>query len=468
MRATAEGAPPAGAAWQSSLRTRLVLWFVAVLTATLLAFALGLFLTVRHGLWREFDLRLQHEVDAARGLLAPYWTIDGISAPDYINPLPENDRRWVEVWDLQGHRLFQSPQAEVQPHALPPPEAPRTWSTMAADGVPIRVTDAFVDIIGLPAAIRVVEPEAALRSELRALAGSIALGFVLCVAVAMWGGHRITRRALRPMEQLVAQTSAISADRLRQGVAVGEAPDEVGKLAAAFNDTMRRLDVSFEQARRFSADASHELRTPLTAIRTVGQVALQEPLDAAGYRDAIASMLEDAERLSGLLDSLLLLSRAEAGQVELARRPTDLGDLVRGVVDECAVLADEKQQTVIVDARALQAHVDPSVLRLALANLLHNAIRYTPSGGRIDVRVSVDDGRAVVSVRDTGPGIAPEHHTRLFDRFYRVDRGRARETGGSGLGLSIAHWAAAAHGGCITVNSAPGRGSTFSLEVPLV
>lgn len=454
-------------AWPSSLRTRLVLWVVALLTATLIAFAVVLFFSVRYALWHEFDLRLGHEVDSARSVLAPYWTIDGISAPDFINPLPEHDRRWVEVWSPEGERLFQSPQAEAQSlDGLATPADARVWSIETAARDPVRVLDAPTDIIGLPVVIRVMESEATIRSQLRAIAGFIAIGFVLSVAVATWGSYRITRRALRPMEQLVRQTADITADRLRHGVRIEGADDEVGAVAAAFNATMRRLDVSFEQARRFSADASHELRTPLTSIRTVGQVALQEPRDAQAYREVIGSMVEDAERLSRVLDTLLLLSRADAQQIQLARVRIELDALVRTLVDECEVLVEEKQQRLTFEGAAVTVDGDAGLLRLAVGNLLDNAIRYTPAGGRIDVVVAADHGRAVVSVKDSGPGIAPEHHARVFDRFYRADEVRSRESGGSGLGLSIAAWAAVAHGGRITIDSAPGAGSTFRLELP--
>ncbi len=451
----------------TSLRTKLVAWFVALLTVTLLAFATILFLSVQYGLWREFDLGLEHGVDSARSVLAPYWTIDGISAPDFINPLPEDDPRWVEVWSLQGDRLFRSPRAEARPIAgLPAPDGSRLWSSSDAELGPVRILDAQSDIIGLPVLIRVLEPEARIRASLGAIAASIALGFAFSLGIAVWGGYRITRRALRPIEELVAQTAEVTAERLRHGVAIQGADDEVAAIASAFNTTLRRLDVSFDQARRFSTDASHELRTPVTSIRTVGQVALQNPDDHAGHREAIGSMVEDAERLARLLDTLLLLSRADARQIEMVRTRIDLGDLLRDVVAQLDVLREEKDQTVNVEAAPVAVLGDVGLIRMAIGNLLHNAIRYTPAGGRIDVSVAARDGRAIVAVQDSGPGIAPEHHARLFDRFYRVDEMRAAESGGTGLGLSIASWAATVHQGRITLESVVGQGSVFRLELP--
>lgn len=452
---------------RSSLRTRLVVWFVALLTTTLAAFAAVLFLSVRYGLWREFDLRLGHDVDSARSVLAPYWTASGISAPEFINPIPAHDRRWVEVWSPDGERLFRSPEAQTRPIAgLGPAAGARTWPARTDGREPLRVLDAPADIIGLPVVIRVAESEASIRAQIRAIWTSIVVGLVICIAIAVWSGYRLTRRALRPLEQLVAQTAEVTADGLRRGVQIDGADREVHAVAAAFNETLRRLHVSFEQARRFSADASHELRTPLASIRAVGQAALQEPNDANRSREAIASIVEDTERLARLLDALLLLSRADAREIQLTRARVALDALVRGAVEQCEVLAEEKSHTITLDTVAVAVDGDADVLGLAIGNLLDNAIRYTPVGGRIRVAVTRREGLATVSVSDSGPGIAPEHHERLFDRFYRVDEVRSRQSGGTGLGLSIAGWAAAAHGGRVVLESAPGAGSTFRLELP--
>ncbi|MCC7126213.1 MAG: heavy metal sensor histidine kinase [Acidobacteria bacterium] len=452
-----------------SLRARLIVWFVALLTATMAAFAAVLFFSVRYGLWGEFDRRLGQEVESARSVLGPYWTSGGISAPEFINPLPEHDRRWMEVWSPHGERLFRSPEAEAQPiDGLGEAITARVWSVSDAHARPMRVLDAPTEIIGMPVVIRVAQSEESIRALIRAIWLSIAASLAVGIGIAVWSGYGITRRALRPLEQLVAQTGEVTADGLRRGVQIDGADREVHAVAAAFNDTLGRLHVSFEQARRFSADASHELRTPLTSIRTVGQMALQQPLDAHQYREAIASIVEDTERLTRLLDALLLLSRADAQQTQLKKTRVSLDTLVRDAVEQCEVLAEEKQHQITVDTAAVTVDGDADVLRLAIGNLLDNAIRYTPEGGRIHVAVSDAHGRATVSVTDSGPGIAPEHQARVFDRFYRVDDMRSRQSGGTGLGLSIAAWAAAAHGGRVTLDSTPGTGSTFRLELTQV
>jgi heavy metal sensor kinase len=276
----------------------------------------------------------------------------------------------------------------------------------------------------------------------------------------------MARRALRPVELMAEHARTITAERLQDRLPVQNPNDELGRLATIFNDTLARLDQSFDQLRRFTADASHELRTPLTALRSVGEVALAERHDASRYRDIIGSMLEDAERLTRLVDSLLTLSRADAGSAVLRPEPLDLAQVARDVVSDLCVLAEEKHQTVRIEAASTGCVVaDRLTLTQALVNLLDNAIKYSPHEATIVVTVS-SNGEAHVLVTDQGPGIPPEHRHRIFDRFYRVDQSRARSDGGVGLGLSIARWAVEANGGRLTLHRSDASGSTFRLSIP--
>ena len=199
-----------------------------------------------------------------------------------------------------------------------------------------------------------------------------------------------------------------------------------------FNETFLRLEDSFARLRRFTADASHELRTPLTAIRSVGEVGMHEGMDAASCREVIGSMLEETDRLTKLVDSLLTLSRADAGTVPFSKEVIDLAALAVEVGECLQVLAEEKEQNLAVAAPApVFAEVDRSTLRQALINLLDNAIKYTPVRGEVQVTVgTTPGGEAALAVIDNGPGIAAEHREKIFERFYRVDEGRSREVGG--------------------------------------
>jgi len=294
------------------------------------------------------------------------------------------------------------------------------------------------------------------------------MGIPCAVGLAVAGGYVLAGRVLLPVGAMADQARKITADSLGERLPVKNPADEFGRLATVFNETLSRLDDSFARLRRFTADASHELRTPLTAMRSVGEVALQRSLDRAAYRDVIGSMLEEVDRLTRLVETLLTLTRAESGRVQLVRNVVDLGGLATAVADSLRVLAEERAQTLSVEAEAeIKTTGDASVLRQGLSNLIDNAIKYTPDKGTITVRVAkMSLAEAAIEVRDTGRGIPAEHRDRIFDRFYRIDAARARDSGGLGLGLTISRWAIEAHGGRIEVESEEGKGSLFRIVLP--
>jgi len=295
----------------------------------------------------------------------------------------------------------------------------------------------------------------------------LALGLPLTVGAAALAGYWLAGRALAPVTRITEEARLISAARLDARLPVLNAHDELGQLAATFNELFSRLERSFEQLRRFTSDASHELRTPLTVIRSVGEVALRERHDEAVYRDTIGTMLEEADRLTRLVEELLTLARADGGRLAPRQEPLDLGELAVDTVQQLHVLAEEKGQRLEVSTQPLRVLGDRTVLRQALANILDNAIKYSPEGTTVSVSVSSDSDMAEVAIADQGSGIAPEHRERIFDRFYRIDPARSREAGGFGLGLAIARWAVEAHDGQILVEGDVGRGTVFRIRLPL-
>ncbi|MBM3778574.1 MAG: two-component sensor histidine kinase, partial [Acidimicrobiia bacterium] len=257
----------------------------------------------------------------------------------------------------------------------------------------------------------------------------------------------------------------ITAERLGDRLPVDNPSNELGKLATVFNDTLGRLEASFDRMRQFTADVSHELRTPLTAIRSVGEVGLRTARDEATCRRVIGSMLEDVDRMTSLVERLLAWSRADTGQARLQIEVFDLGELADEVVGQVGVLAEEKRQSLGVEvAGDVRCAADRQVLRQALLNLIDNAIKYTPAGGAIRVRVTGAGGHVRLDVSDSGPGIAGDQKTRVFDRYFRSTQGSAQK--GSGLGLAITKWAVEANGGDLAVASSEGNGSTFSITLP--
>ena len=440
-----------------SVRARLALWHAAVLTLIVCLFSAGIFVFVRGSLFAGVDRQLQ------RALTTIDWVYH--HEPEDIQYLaPESGIVLFRVV-ANGKVFYQTDKWARTGLATALAEAstsePMSWK--GPDGRWYRVRIAAEPSYTIAAAV----DEGARRDAMWTLIVILAAGIPLAAGLAIAGGYFLAGRALAPVGAMADKASEITADSLSERLPVANPRDEFGRLATVFNDTLARLQDSFERLRRFTADASHELRTPLTAMRSVGEVALQAPRDAAKYREVIGSMLEEVHRLTHLADSLLVLTRADSGATGTERELVELGSLAGSVADHLRVLAEEKQQRLVVESGVrVEALCDPAILRLGLMNLLHNAIKYTPERGAISIRTGeTASGHSSIEVEDSGPGIAPAHRDRIFERFYRVDAGSG-ESRGAGLGLAIARWAVAANGGRIELESEESRGSLFRIVLP--
>jgi heavy metal sensor kinase len=451
-----------------TLRGKLTIWSTVVLLATLLLYNAIVYVSLRQVLWHELDERLHNDIETLEGLLQPFWTPDGLNLPPGASALDDDDYRWMQVWSHQGRLLFASDAAIAQPiAALTTPPADRAISLDLGSGGSVRVKEESGHIAGHPVVVRVVTSEARLHQEIAEFLWLVGLAAPVVAALAALGAYQLIRQTLRPVDRLVAGAKAITAERLDVRVPVANAHDEVGQVARAFNATLSRLQASFDQMRRFTANAAHELRTPLTALRATGQAALASG-GRADSREAVVDMLAEADQLSRILETMMLLAQADAGTIPIKRQPIDLDTLVADVARACEVLAQDKGQRLSVSCSAGCASVDATVIRIAIANVIHNAIRYSPPSSDVAVRTLVQDSSWIVEVEDHGPGIAETHHPHIFERFYRVDPGRSRALGGVGLGLAMARWSIEAHGGRIEVQSREGVGSTFRLVLPHV
>jgi len=440
-----------------TVRARLTLWHAGVLTLIVCIFSAGILLFVGARLYTALDAQLERQIATIGKVyreepdelkdLASEWGITLFRVDD-----AGGLREQTEAWEREElSRALQSGD----------PTSPLSWT--ASDGRRYRVHS----FTGASYRVAAALDETSLRETIWTLAIILALGIPFAAGLAVAGGYFLAGRVLSPVGAMAQRAREITAESLAKRLPVDNAHDEFGRLATVFNDTLSRLQDAFERLRRFTADASHELRTPLTAMRSVGEVALQNPLDAVAYRDVIGSMLEEVDRLTRLVESLLILTRADSGKVHLVAEDLDLGVVAGNVIDQLHVLADEKQQELTLRAPIrVPATGDAALIRHALMNLIHNAIKYTPTGGKIAVEVNAAGGRAMIEVRDTGPGIPAAHHDRIFDRFYRVDTSRSREEGGVGLGLAIARWAVEANGGHIELASDGTEGSLFRLILP--
>jgi heavy metal sensor kinase len=277
------------------------------------------------------------------------------------------------------------------------------------------------------------------------------------------GGYALAGRALAPVDQITRAAAAISEQDLSRRLPASS-PDELGRLAATFNRLIERLEGAFDRQRRFTADASHELRTPLSIIQAVTSHKLLRRREPEEYEEALRQIDEAADYMTRLTGHLLMLARADAGQVTLDTERLDLTELLEHVVGQ----VEETSGRHIPIHSPGPVPVCGDALRLTelFLNLLENAIKYTPPVGAIGVEVSCDQETAKVVVRDTGIGIPAEHLPHIFERFYRVDRARAREEGGTGLGLAIGRWIVEAHGGTISAVSEPGQGTAMTVTLP--
>jgi heavy metal sensor kinase len=454
-----------------SVRVRLTLWYAGSLGLLLILYAVGVYAFLERNLFKELDRRLHDDFEIAEEMLEvkPAGDIAWRAAGHDTHG---DEDAWIEAWSPDGKSLYRSHsfvRSGLDKTSLPLPHASLGYrSVTLADGRGLRMLTEDYPLGGVPVIIRVGRSEERLRHELRELSILLAIGFVMAVGAAGVGGYLLARRALSPIGRMADQAMKITAERLGERLPIANPDDELGQLASVFNQTFGRLQASFEQLRRFTADASHELRTPLTAIRSVGEVGLSESRDEKAYRDIIGSMLEEVDRLAKLVEQLLMLSRADAGQVPLLRGRVDLQVLAREVADHLAVLVEEKKQRIQVEGNGdVIVEADRIVLRQAVINLYDNAIKYSPEGSSIHVSIRAEDRSAVLEVRDRGIGIPRGSQEHVFERFYRVDKGRSRELGGTGLGLSIARWAVEVHGGQVGVDSEVGEGSTFRVVLPL-
>jgi heavy metal sensor kinase len=310
-------------------------------------------------------------------------------------------------------------------------------------------------------------PQEEARRELQHLLAALSLAVPVAVAFAVALGYLLARAALAPLERLRRATREITADRLDRRLPVACPGDELGRFAVTINEMIGRLERSFAEVRRFTADASHELRTPLAAIRTEVEVALSGASVTPEQERLLCSVLEECDWLTRLTEQLLALAREEGAAPSPTHDPVDISALLAGVADNLLPLAEAKEQTLQVKERGhARVRGDAARLRQVFYNLFDNAIKYTPPGGAVEVCVEAEPRDVVVTIRDTGHGISPEHLPHVFDRFYRADRARARAEGGTGLGLSIAQSIVLAHRGQIRLTSVPGEGTTCTVTLP--
>jgi signal transduction histidine kinase len=454
-----------------SISTRLALWYGLSLTLLLGLVVAFLYTGFHLTLHRDFDADLAREAERLVATLPQPLPLGEGSAPWDVPPdfakFAEASPHAVRLLAPSGSVRYANGRLPgVTPH--PPPSQEASYHTHGADDVRTRY-EPIRDERGTVAAwVAVAGMESGLHREMHRLGWLLVVGVLLGVGVAAMSGYGLARRALRPVAALTDAANRIGPGERGARLPTEPAPhDELGDLAAAFNALLARLDNAFERERQFRADAAHELLTPVTAARSEVDVALRRDRDAEGYRTALRAIGTHVDRMAGLVTGLLALSRAEATDRFLPEA-VDLAAVANELADRLEPVARAKGVTL---ARDLESEVTVTAsldhVATALANLVDNAVKYTPSGGTVRLTVRCDDGEAVAAVADTGVGFTEAEQGRLFSRFYRADAPEVRRERGSGLGLAIAQRLAQLHGGRVTASSAgPGQGSVFELRFP--
>jgi len=474
---------------QISFRTRLTLWYVLVLAALLAIATMVLIFTLQHAAERKLDAALwvlgatEAEGIAARlrdrNLQSPDdLTVQDVDYRDLAGYDQFRVQKYVTVINA-AHRVADF-SANLPNTPLPINDALATrafggsveYDTVDVKGVG-RLRLVYVPIIQPqtePFVVIVAVPTEFVGAEVGSIAKRFAVMILLVLLLAGVGGHLLARRAMRPVIQTTDAVERITERNLHERLPVPQTIDELGRLIVVFNQLLARLDHAFDVQRRFVADASHEICTPITILQGDTQVALLEEREPQEYQTILRSNLEEIERLSKLTTNLLTFARVDAGDEQLTKDSLIFNELVDEVWARLRPMAEARGIKLNVGAQELVLiEADRAALAQVIFNLLNNALRYTPRGGRVQLNLHrTHEGAAQLDVTDTGIGISADALPHIFDRFYRADNARARESTGSGLGLAICQTIVAAHDGRLKVESTLGTGSCFSVILPAV
>lgn len=460
--------------WQrQSFKLRLTLWYAAAISLVLAFFAVVVYEIVEHRMEGEIDRQLRIDFDIVEAQLEVtetgevQWPVRGAHGDEGFARL----FAWFEAWSEDGQLLLRHwpvPESQIKSSLTTPSASTLQFRDYELeDDLHVRLMERPARLHGRGIVLRMFRDQSGMHLILRQIVEVFAFTLPFAVALASIGGYLLARRSMSPVGEMAVQARRITSESLQARLPNPNPHDEFGQLATVVNETLARLESSFEELKRFTADASHELRTPLTALRAVGEVALRRPDDPRALREALQSMLEEAQRLTELTEALLTLARTESGYSHVRTEDVDAVEIAREVASSLNVLAaDKKQHLEFGGESTLIARVERTLLHQALMNIVHNAIRYSPEDAHIVVRAERRSGDAILEVIDEGPGIDWEHRAKVFDRFFRVDRGRSRNEGGYGLGLAIAKACVERQGGRVEVEGGNTRGSIFRIRLP--
>ncbi len=456
------------------IKVRLTAWYSVVLALGMTALGVLALAGMKHSIRVTVDEQLMERMAAVRKAIGTAEDAAAVRAALRGNLAPESTEELVQVADENEQWVFQSSWlktrrllAEGRAQEVERKRHPDFWVVL--EGKPFRGMSATVEAGGHRYSVQLaqnIDDFEEAMARFRRMLLMVIPGLLLAAAGA---GYWISRRALAPVDAITRAAQEISGRNLSARLEVPDSGDELARLAETLNAMLARIDLALKRIAQFTADASHELRTPVALMRTRAELALRRPRTAQENQETIEQLHGEAVRTSELVEKLMLLARADSGARLMRSEAVELVGLAQEVVAQTSVLAESAELELEAELGAGPVWVagDARFLRQLLVILIDNAVKYTPAPGKITVGLVVEDGAARISVTDTGIGMEVEELELVFERFYRADKARSRETGGAGLGLSIGRWIAEGHGGTLTAESRLGAGSVFTVRLPV-
>jgi len=464
-----------------SIGVRLTLWYLAIFALAQILFGAGMWFILRHNLYDLVDDGLEAQIDDLKNFLKSQ-PQDRLIAKvqEEVNETYaiEHSGDYLEVYAENNQLIYRSAFVEAHQSALVPADQVKRpiVRSRRIDGRPFRFVFQKLEVNGHVYTVEMGVPADDAVETLHLFRSYLLMFAPLLLLMAAGGGYWLSRRALSPVDALVRTAREVSGTNLSSRLQKLETGDELQRLSDTLNEMLDRIESAFQRITQFTADASHELRTPVSLIRTEAELALRRSRGEAEYKESLRHILLEAERTTALIEQLLSMARADSGRETLHFESVDLRQTLRSVVDgwqQVATIRNLQFSASLdvpqsLDARDFSVTGNETLLRRLADILLDNAFKYTPSPGSVHLTLEPQGESAVIRVQDSGVGIAEEEQSKIFERFYRVDKARSRAQGGAGLGLAIAQWIVTQHGGSIRVDSRPGQGSTFRVELPMI
>jgi heavy metal sensor kinase len=457
-----------------SIGVRLTLWYLAIFALAQILFGAGMWLILRHNLYDLVDDSLEGQVDDLKNFLQSQPRDRSIAKlREEVNETYaiEHSGDYLEIYAENNQLIYRSAFVEAHQSTLLPPDQVQspTMRNRRIDHRPFRFVFQKLEINGHVFTVEMGIPAEDAVETLHLFRFYLLMFAPLLLLMAAGGGYWLSRRALSPVDALVRTARDVSGTNLGGRLQKLETGDELQRLSDTLNEMLDRIESAFQRITQFTADASHELRTPVSLIRTEAELALRRSRGEAEYQESLRHILLEAERTTALIEELLSMARADSGRETLHLQPVDLGQTLRTVVSGWQQVATIRnlELSASIDETDSCVTGDETLLRRLADILLDNAFKYTPSPGSVHLSLDRKGESAVITVQDSGVGVAEEEQGKIFERFYRVDKARSRAQGGAGLGLAIARWIVTQHRGSIVVESSPGQGATFRVELPL-